>query len=130
MPFLDSLRQDVRYSFRTFRKALRFAAVALLSLGLGIGANSAIFSTVNGEMLQLLPVDHPESLVLFENTSSEGTSVEDGNPRPGPWPRFSFANYRHFADNVSALALLAAFRSGEVRLSVVGERVGESAAPN
>ncbi|MFY9726925.1 MAG: hypothetical protein WAJ87_15620, partial [Bryobacteraceae bacterium] len=59
------LLQDLRYAFRTLRKAPLFASVAVVSLALGIGANTAIFSLVNQLMLELLPVKHPEQLVLL-----------------------------------------------------------------
>ena len=56
---LDELRGDVRYAVRLLRRSPAFAAVAVLSLGLGIGANTAIFSLVNTVLLKTLPVDDP-----------------------------------------------------------------------
>ena len=58
-----SLVDDVRYAARTLRNAPAFALVAILSLALGIGANTAIFSLINAVMLRSLPVNHPEQLV-------------------------------------------------------------------
>ena len=60
---LELLRQDARYALRTMRRAPAFTAVAALSLGLGIGANAAIFSLVNTLMLRMLPVRDPQQLV-------------------------------------------------------------------
>jgi predicted permease len=57
--------QDLRYAFRTLRKAPLFTSVAVLSLALGIGANTAIFTLVDQLILQLLPVRDPEQLVLL-----------------------------------------------------------------
>jgi len=66
MGWLDSLLADVRYALRTLRGNPGFTAVAVLSLGLGIGANTAIFSLINAVMLRSLPVSHPEELVQLE----------------------------------------------------------------
>ena len=60
-----TILRDLRYSLRTFQKSPLFTSVALLSLALGIGANVAIFTLVNQLILQMLPVNHPEQLVLL-----------------------------------------------------------------
>ena len=60
---LDALRQDVRYTLRQLRRSKGFAAVAVLSLALGIGANTAIFSLIDAVMLKSVPVSHPEELL-------------------------------------------------------------------
>jgi putative ABC transport system permease protein len=73
---LDSLRQDVRYALRNLRSSPGFATVAILSLALGIGANTAIFSLIDAVMLKFLPVSHPEELlqVTFEGNESNFTN--------------------------------------------------------
>src|SRR5271156_6144966 len=60
---LDALIQDLRYALRALRSSPAFAAVAILSLALGIGANTAIFSLIDSVMLKPLPVAHPEELL-------------------------------------------------------------------
>jgi predicted permease len=60
---LDTLLQDIRYAFRALKSSPGFAAVAILSLALGIGANTAIFSLIDAVLLKSLPVQHPEELL-------------------------------------------------------------------
>src|SRR5580692_10623714 len=66
---LERLAQDLRYAVRAFRRSPGFAAVAILSLALGIGANTAIFSLIDAVLLKSLPVSHP--VQLFEVNMGE-----------------------------------------------------------
>ena len=63
LTWLESLGADVRYALRALRASPGFAIVAILSLGLGIGANTAIFSSINAVVLRPLPVERPEELM-------------------------------------------------------------------
>src|SRR5579871_1568712 len=62
---MPALPQDLRYAFRTLRKAPLFSAVAVLSLAFGIGANTAIFTLIHQIILQSLPVKDPQELVML-----------------------------------------------------------------
>src|ERR1044071_6855293 len=114
---IDQLFKDIRYGFRGLFKRKGFALIAVLTLALGIGANTAIFTLVNAVMLKKLPVYKPEELVLFSDATGEGTSIED-SPRTGVWQLFSYASYEHLLKNNQSFQDIVAVRSGESPLSV------------
>ena len=75
MTWLESVGADVRYAIRALRASPGFAVVTIVSLGLGIGANTAIFSLINAVVLKTLPVSRPEELVRVTMGKSEGAGV-------------------------------------------------------
>src|SRR5262249_57269826 len=114
---MEQLFKDIRYGLRGLLKRKAFALVAVLTLALGIGANTAIFTLVDAVMLKSLPVEKPEELVLFSDTTGEGTSIED-SPRTGVWQRFSYASYAYLRNHNQSFQDVVAVRSGESPLSV------------
>ena len=79
---METLIQDIRYGFRMLRKKPGFTVVAVITLALGIGANSAIFSIVNGLLLRPLPFHDSERLAIIW-THSPGANVDQDWPSPG-----------------------------------------------
>jgi len=77
LPFLDILMQDLRYTFRTLRRDRAFTLVAVLILGLGIGANIAIFSVVDTILLRPLPFFNPQRLVWVEGPQKAGQGLSN-----------------------------------------------------
>lgn len=114
---MENLFKDLRYGLRGLLKRKGFALVAVLTLALGIGANTAIFTLVNAVMLKSLPVSNPQELVLFTDVTGEGTSMQD-TPPPGKWDRFSYGSYQYLRDHNDSFQDITAVRSGTTRLSV------------
>lgn len=87
LPIVETIKQDLRYGLRMLRKNPAFTIVTVLTLALGIGANTAIFSVLDAVMLQNLPVEHPQQLVVVNWTSKDWPAiVEDleGSSRKDP----------------------------------------------
>jgi hypothetical protein len=72
---MQEIRQDLVYGARMLVKSPAFTAVAILSLALGIGANTAIFSLIDTLLLRQLPVLNPRQLVALTNPTESGTSI-------------------------------------------------------
>jgi predicted permease len=87
----EFMLQDIRYGIRMLLKKPGFTAVAVLSLALGIGANTAIFSLVDAMLIKTLPVQEPRQLVLFGKGEDQGASI---GPPNGNVDLFSYPYYR------------------------------------
>jgi predicted permease len=108
--WLEDLGRDLRYALRALGRNRGFAAVAVLSLALGIGANAAIFSLINAVMLRALPVKEPDRLVQITRLSPEG--------------RFSPLSYRlfeYFRDNMTSISGALAQSGGDQAIVIDGE---------
>ncbi len=109
----DSLLQDIRFGLRQLRKSPGFAAVTVLTLALGIGANTAIFTVINAVMLRALPVLHPEELAAV-GEPAHVHSFSTGTPRIDV---FSYPLYREVRDNNSVFShVLASARLDNLRI--------------
>jgi putative ABC transport system permease protein len=113
---LGHLGQDCRYALRGLRLSPGFAAVAILSLALGIGANTAIFQLLNAVRLRSLPVRNPEELVYLKPSNSHGRS---GNFR-GSFPIFTYPIWEQIRDHQQAFSGLAAWNSTSFNLATGG----------
>ena len=96
---MRTLYNDVRYGLRTLAANPAFTAVAILSLAIGIGANTSIFSLADAMLLRPLPVEHPSEIARVLSTSP---SVRHGS--------ISYRDYVDFRDQIKALSGLIAYQ--------------------
>jgi predicted permease len=100
---VELLIQDLKHAFRMFAKNRGFTAAAVAALALGIGANTAIFSVVSAVLLKPVPFPDPDNVVLFMNTSPQGSG-----------PAASPAKFAHWRQQTTVIQDAAALRSNVV----------------
>jgi predicted permease len=112
---MESLLQDIRYGARMLRAAPAFAAVAVITLALGIGANTAVFSVIDAVMLKMLPIENPGQLVILGNGSRIG-GISHGTPRLDV---FSYPLYREIRNGNQVFSgLLASANPGRIDIGL------------
>ncbi len=110
---MQTLRQDIAYALRQMRQSPVFTLTAMLTLALGIGATTAIFSLIHTVMLKSLPVVDPAS--LYRIGDGQDCCVE-GSPQDN-WGMFSQAFYQRLKENTPEFEELAAFQAGGSQFS-------------
>jgi putative ABC transport system permease protein len=110
LPFVETFMQDLRYGIRVLRRSPGFAAAAVLTLALGIGANTAIFTIVDAVLLRPLPFSDPDRLVTVGDRNADGNSSNVGY--------LTLAEWRERSRTFEAFALM---RSWQPTLFVNGE---------
>jgi putative ABC transport system permease protein len=121
IPLLDTLRQDVTYALRALRKNPGFAVTAIVTLALGIGANTAIFSIVNAVLLRPLPFAEPDRLVeIFATDTRRGDRFDSAS-----YP--AFAEWRDQSTTFESMTAYAnrslAIGTGDATVMAAGRRV-------
>src|SRR3974390_1837110 len=127
---MNTLWQDLRYGVRMLAKSPGFTAVALLTLALGIGANTAISSLIDGILMRALPIQDAQNVVVLKwralktpdrhMSSSYGDCAQSCAPRGGPSTSCSFSQpfYNDVASQIGAFSSVAAFaNTGQVNMS-------------
>jgi ABC-type antimicrobial peptide transport system permease subunit len=105
----DEMFQDLRFGVRMLLKSKGFTAVAVLSLALGIGANTAIFSVIDAAMLRTLPVERPEQLVLFSRLNPQGDGAS-----------FTYPQFQQFRERNQVFASVFGFAYRQPRVNIGG----------
>jgi predicted permease len=121
--FVESIWQDIRYGLRQLIKSPAFTLTAVLTLALGIGANTAIFTLVHAVMLKQLPIASPNQ--LYRIGEGEYYCCEWGGLE-GSWGTFDYPYYKHLRDTNPAFEQLAAFAGGGSSYNV--RRTGSTGA--
>jgi predicted permease len=120
--WIQDLIQDLRFGLRTAHKSPGFTTVVLVTLALGIGANTAIFTLIDAVMLKPLPVANPKQ--LYRLGDNNNCCVMVGTQNGGSFVLYSYPLYESLRDHTPEFSELAAFRSSLANLSV--RRLGVS----
>jgi len=120
---MTTLGHDLRYSLRILKKSPGFTAVVALTLALGIGANTAIFSLVDALMLRQLPVEQPDRLVMLSDPGSSGTST---GTESGTRSLLSYPEFVRLRDRSQVFAGMFATESSYTRLNVAVDGAAEA----
>src|SRR3954449_3420521 len=122
---MNTLLQDIRYGFRMLLKHKGFTAVAVLALGLGIGANTAIFSLVNGVLLRPPPFPDAQRIISIEGKNPAAAGITESN--------ISFLDFTDWSQQTDLFASTAAYWTGTVNFGADGaepERVPRAGVTN
>ena len=118
LPKVETVLQDLRYGLRMLRKSPGFTAVAVLTLALGIGANTAIFSLTDQILLRSLPVPHPEELAVLRSPGPHHghtwSDIDDGAQS------FSYPMYKDLRERATVFSGLLACRGVDLNVSWQG----------
>jgi predicted permease len=112
---VENFMQDVRFAFRTFLKNPGFALLAVLTLALGIGANTAIFTVLDSVLLRSLPVPQPQQLVVLTNPDAHGMS---NGSESGDRSLLAYSEYEYLRDHNEVFSGIFAADSTLAQLSV------------
>ena len=118
---VQTVGQNLRYALRSLRKAPGFTALAVLAMALGIGANTAVFTVVNGVLLRPLPLVQPERLFLISYKPRVGPFASSG-------PHLEDRHYLEFQQRTHAFEGVTTFDHDQVTLTGTGDAVRLPAA--
>ncbi|HKC71129.1 MAG TPA: ABC transporter permease, partial [Terriglobales bacterium] len=121
----ETILQDVRYGLRQLRRSPGFTLVAVLTLALGIGANTAVFTLIDAVMLKSLPVSDPQQLYSLgaDDNCCQMTGMQ------GNFTIYSYPLYQYLQEHNPQFSQLAAFQAGAMPVAVRRNRGADAAQP-